>query len=100
MSLPVKFDEFEKEFVKTWNEYTSIDRELDQFRGVSFEDRIDEVRDIIKRKQDKFFELVPSLNWAIARKEFAVLACKDFETFVEALKMTGTEVPNESQAQA
>ena len=54
-------------------------------------------RDHQRENKDKFFELLPSFQWASARAEMSVLAMKDFEAFVELLQTTGgKEVPKES----
>lgn len=97
VSLPVLYEAFQQKWAITYNEYAAIDRELDQYRGIEFEDRKEEVKDIIKRKQDKFFELLPSLQWCTARAKISELAMKDFEQFVELIQTTGgTQVPKES----
>lgn len=97
VSMPILYEAFQQKWAITWNEYASIDRELDQYRGIEFEDRKEEVKEIIKRKQDKFFELLPSFQWASARAKMSELAMKDFEQFVELIQTTGgKEIPKES----
>lgn len=97
VSMPILYEAFQQKWARSWNEYASIDRELDQYRGIQFEDRKEEVKEIIKRKQDKFFELLPSLQWATARANMSELAMKDFEEFVKMIQMSGgNEVPRES----
>jgi len=98
VSMPILYEAFQQKWAITWNEYAAIDRELDQYRGIEFEDRKEEVKEIIKRKQDKFFELLPSLQWCTARAKMSELAMKDFEQFVDLIQTSGgKEVPRESR---
>ncbi len=99
MSLPIKFDDFQLAFSKAWTEYCVLHKELDKFRGKEIGDDLVEVNRLLHAIQEKFTEIFPSLNWAIQRNSFAINACKDYETFIEALKTTGAhQEPSEAKA--
>lgn len=98
MSLPVKYQEFQLAFSEAWTQYCDLHRELDKYRGRDIGEDLVEVNRLLHAIQNKFHEIYPSLDWALQRQAFAIKACKDYESFIDALKLTGADEVPEAKA--
>ncbi len=103
MSLKKLYEDYDKEFTKSFNEYLALHKELDKYRNINLtDDLILKVNPIIAAIQDKFIELHPALNNIIQRYQPCALLVQDYNEFMEHIKKGGAvpedEVNDEAKA--
>lgn len=93
MSLINKYKEFDEAFCQALAEYHELHKQLDAFRGKDLTDEmVAQANPIIIAIQDKYNELHPCVEWAMARYQPCARLRQDFDQFIDHIKQGGAVV--------
>jgi septation ring formation regulator EzrA len=90
MSLSNSFVRFQEEFIKSWNRYVDLHKELDAYRGQAINNtNIDAINKVISDLQDTFTELYTSINFVKERYVLCSEALLEYTKFMDEIKSAG-----------
>jgi hypothetical protein len=85
------YNQFETDFVDTFNIYKSMHEKLDTYRGKVLQDEdVEIVNKLLFDIQDIFFnKLYPTFNFVVQRYQFCCKSLEEYELFLEEIKKGG-----------
>jgi len=82
-------NELDIEMNRVYDEYVSLHKELDKYRGKPMDNDLEEINKLIGEIQNKFASLYPAYHFIAARHQYVNNAVNSYNEFIEILKKAG-----------
>lgn len=87
--LEQSFEEFQTDFIKKYDEYHALHKELNRYRGKDLGNVVEEVNEIIEKIQMAYNELFPGIVFVRQRHPEITALVRGFDAFIDDLKKAG-----------